>query len=98
MEDGDCARTKRHLAALMCGSEDTSSLACSAFRDQPLEHSAHSGQVGDALLDHRELVLGEQTRFPTALTVFQPQQAGDLFQRETELLGAFDEPYTRHCR
>ena len=76
----------------------TGSLAGYTLCDQPFEQSAHAVQVGDSYLDNGEFAFSQHACLPTALTVFQPQQAGDLIQREAELLRAFDEPHPRRRR
>src|SRR5712691_7479402 len=77
--------------ALGCGSP------YGARGGQPLERALHALEVADLLLDDFDLLSG----FPLdgvacgAVPDAQPEQLLDLLQRETELLGVFNEPKPR---
>src|SRR5207253_2425227 len=69
-----------------------------ACRGQPLQRALHALEVTDSLLDDLDLPTG----FPLdgiacgAMPDPQPEQFLDLLQRETELLGVFDEAEAGH--
>jgi hypothetical protein len=55
--------------------------------DQSAEQLPHGGQIGDLLLDQRQLAGRQCSRFGTGARLFQPQQSRDFGQRESQHLG-----------
>ncbi len=67
------------------------SLPVPALVDEALEQPLHAPQIGDALPDDAELVLGKRARAGAVLPVLEEQELADLGEREAELLRALDE-------
>ena len=66
-----------------------------ALPDQAFEQSSHPVEIGNTILDERELVFGQLASRAAVLPILEKEQPLHFFQREAELLGAFDEVQPR---